>query len=232
MATNHSTSTSTPEAAPRAAIGVFGGTFDPPHLAHLRLAEEAREALGLTTVRWIPAGQPPHRSTPRSGAEHRLAMVRAAVSGHAAFEVDDAEVRSAAPSYTVPTLERLRAEIGPQRPLVLILGADAFAGLPTWHRWEALFSLAHLGIATRPGHSLLGAGLEGALAGTLQQRRTERPQDLHDAPAGRILCFNMTPLDISASAIRALLQRGASARYLLPDRVLEYIRTHGLYRDH
>lgn len=212
-------------------LGIFGGTFDPPHLAHLRLAEEAREALGLARVRWIPAGRPPHRTPPRCPAAHRLAMVQAAVADHAGFEVDDAEVQADGPSYTVPTLERLRGALGAQQPLVLILGADAFAGLPTWHRWQDLLALAHLGVATRPGHALLAGALPAALAPLLAAHRAESPAALAAAPAGRILCFDMTPLGISATIVRSLLARGASARYLLPDAVLDYIRTHGLYRD-
>lgn len=213
-----------------APLGIFGGTFDPPHLAHLRLAEEAREALGLARVRWIPAGRPPHRTPPRCPATHRLAMVRAAVADHAGFEVDDAEVLADSPSYTIPTLERLRGELGTRQPLALIVGADAFIGLPTWHRWQDLLALAHLGVATRPGHSLLAGALPAALAQLLAAHRADSAAELAAAPAGRILCFDMTPLDISATAVRALLARGASARYLLPDAVLDYIRAHGLYR--
>lgn len=136
-----------PEPGP---LGLFGGTFDPVHLGHLRLAEEAREALGLASVRWIPAGQPPHRGAPRLSGAHRLAMVRLAVAGNPAFQVDGAEVESPGPSYTVTTLERLRRELGPEQPLVLLLGADAFAGLPGWHRWQALLGLAHLVVLHRP----------------------------------------------------------------------------------
>lgn len=141
------------ETSTAAPLGVLGGTFDPIHTGHLRLAEEAREALGLGGVRLIPAGQPPHRGEPGSTAEDRLAMARLAAAGNPGFMVDDGEVRAQQKSYTVLTLERLRAEIGPRRPLVLILGADAFAGLPTWHRWTDLFALAHLAVANRPGYA-------------------------------------------------------------------------------
>jgi len=135
-------------------LGVFGGTFDPIHLGHLRLAEEARERLGLESVAFIPAGQPPHRDAPRSTAADRLAMVRLATASNPSFSVDDSEVFAAAMSYTVPTLERLRASVGPKRPLVVILGADAFQGLPTWHRWREIVQLAHIAVGNRPGHPL------------------------------------------------------------------------------
>ncbi len=203
---------------------MLGGTFDPVHFGHLRLAEEAREALGLERVRLIPAGDPPHRAPPRSSAADRLAMARLAAAGNPALEVDGSEALAREKSYTVATLERLRAQYGAQRPLVLILGADAFAGLPGWHRWQDLLPLAHIAVATRPGYS---AALPPELAALWSGRVT--PADLHAAPAGCIVPFDMTPLAISASLVRELLRTGASARYLLPDSVLDYIGRNHLY---
>src|SRR5690606_14643807 len=136
------------DAAP---LGLLGGTFDPVHFGHLRLAEEARETLRLAEVALIPAGTPPHRDDPGAPAEHRLAMVELAVTGNPALRGGDVEVRSTGRSYTVLTLERLRARAGPARPLVLILGADAFAGLSAWHRSDELLGLAHVAVASRPG---------------------------------------------------------------------------------
>ena len=143
-----------PDMRERAPLGIFGGTFDPVHLGHLRLAEEAAEALELASVRWIPAGWPALRGAPRVAAAQRLEMVRLAIAGNPRFELDSAEVEAAQPSYTVPTLERLRQSdcIGSERPLVLLVGADAFAGMAGWHRWESLFELAHVGVAHRPGY--------------------------------------------------------------------------------
>ena len=132
-------------------LGIFGGTFDPVHYGHLRLAEEAIGHLGLGGVRWVPAGQPPHRGVPQVSAGQRLAMVLRSTAGNPRFSVDAAEVEAAAPSYTVHTLERLRRELGPEQPIVLLVGADAFAGLTTWHRWRDIFVLAHLGVSHRPG---------------------------------------------------------------------------------
>ncbi|MCV2218214.1 nicotinate-nucleotide adenylyltransferase [Thauera sp. Sel9] len=218
------------DAAP---LGLLGGTFDPIHFAHLRLAEEAREALGLPRVRLVPAGQPPHRGEPGSTAEDRLAMTRLAAAGNDGLEVDDGEVRTPQKSYTVPTLERLRAELGPRRPLVLILGADAFEGLPQWHRWQELFSLAHIAVANRPGHAPHArrwpATLSPGLAALCEGRHVSDPAELRAAPAGRIIPFDMTPLAISATLIRDLIGHGHSARYLLPDSVLDYIGANGLY---
>ncbi len=210
-------------------VGILGGTFDPVHYGHLRLAEEARTALGLAEVRWIPAGQPPHRPTPRTAVEDRLAMLRLALAGNPAFSLDDSEALSATPSYSVPTLERLRAQLGPRRPLVLLLGADAFLGLGSWHRWRELFGLAHLAVATRPGYALADARMEPALAGEFRARQDRAATALSAAPAGRILPFPIPALDISATTLRATLGAGGSARYLLPDPVLDYIAEHRLY---
>lgn len=215
---------------PEAPLGLLGGTFDPVHYGHLRLAEEAREALNLAEVRWIPAGQPPHRRAPRVAAAHRLEMVRRAVAGNAAFSVDDAETTSGEPSYTVTTLERLRAEAG-RRPLVLLMGADAFLGLPAWHRWRELFDLAHIGVATRPGFALSPEEWPAELAQACAHRLGRDAAALRAAPAGGVIGFDMTPLAISASLLRAQLAAGASVRYLLPDPVREYIEMQRLYRN-
>ena len=209
-------------------IGVFGGTFDPIHFGHLRLAEEMAEAIGLERVLIIPAGQPPHRGAPRTAAVHRLEMVRRAIAGNPRFELDAREVESPHPSYTVDTLTALRAELGDRRPLWLLLGADAFLGLPTWHEWRRLFDLAHIAVAQRPGARLLQSD---AMRDPLKSEAL--PRQVADgsaaAPAGSVLLRAMTPLDISATAIRELLARRRSARYLLPDAVIDYIHQQKLY---
>jgi nicotinate-nucleotide adenylyltransferase len=242
-------------------LGLFGGTFDPPHIGHLRLAIEAREALGLAEVCLIPAGNPPLRDAPQGAAMHRLAMVQRAIAGLPGFSVDPGEVHEAAqPSYTVATLERQRRLHGPARPLVLLLGADAFSRLESWHRWRELFGLAHIAVATRPGHDLatrqdtpkVGAdslcvpGTPLCLPPKGNPRQTESGQvtalaaefrarqgsaaDLTATPAGRVVPFAITALEISATAIRDRLARGASVRHLVPDPVLDYIDSHPIYR--
>jgi nicotinate-nucleotide adenylyltransferase len=147
------------------------------------------------------------------------------------FFVDTAEVDAQCASYTVDTLERLRHELGLQQPLVLLLGADAFAGLSTWHRWQEIFALAHIAVAHRPGFQIRQAGLPPTLAAELAQRQQLDAASLSDKPAGRIVSFAMTPLAISATQIRQLIARGQSVRYLLPDPVLDYIQTHQLYQS-
>lgn len=210
------------------ALGIFGGTFDPIHYGHLRLAETAREALGLAGVRLIPAGQPPHRPTPGASGAHRLAMARLAAADNPAFEVDPAEVEAAQASFTILTLERLRATLGAERPLVLLLGVDAFLGLPTWRRWAELFDFAHVAVANRPGYTLDESRLPEELARHVEQRRAT-PDALAGAPAGCIVSFSMTPLAISATDIRSRAASGQSLRYLLPPPVLDYISRHQLY---
>ncbi|MFZ2852854.1 MAG: nicotinate-nucleotide adenylyltransferase [Rhodocyclaceae bacterium] len=218
-----------------APLGVFGGTFDPVHFGHLRLAEEAADSLGLTRIRWIPAGQPTHRARenklPRVAAAHRLEMVRLAIAGNPRFELDPAESEASGPSYTVTTLERLRldAACGKQRPLVLLVGADAFAGLASWHRWESLFDLAHIAIAHRPGFPIDAEQLPPALAARFREHHSASAGVLSSAPAGRIVSFAMTQLDISATRIRTLLTARHSPRYLLPEAVIAYIQSTFLY---
>lgn len=214
-------------------LGLFGGTFDPLHVGHLRLALEAREALRLDAVSFIPAGNPALRDAPQCSAPDRLAMVERTLAGMPGFGVDPAEVLNAAagpePSYTVDTLQRQRRLHGARRPLVLLLGADAFARLESWHRWRELFGLAHIAVATRPGHELqTGTGTDALDAEFAARCGTAA--DLVGAPAGCIVSFTITALEISASAIRRRLAAGLSVRYLVPDAVLDYIESRQLYR--
>jgi nicotinate-nucleotide adenylyltransferase len=212
-------------------IGILGGTFDPVHYAHLRLGEEVADALALTQVRFIPASVPPHRANPGVTAAHRLAMVRLACSDNSRFIVDDRECRRSGPSYTVDTLLELRAELGPSQPLCLILGVDAFLGLASWSRWQRVPELAHLVVAHRPGFSLDPADIAPGLAREIETRTATAVSQLQQEKAGLIWLQPVTPLDISATAIRAAIGAGRSPRYLLPGSVLDYIHRHTLYKD-
>ncbi len=213
-------------------IGILGGTFDPVHLGHLRLAHEAWEGLALEQVRLVPNATPPHRPAPGASAGQRVAMLRLAVADHPGLAVDERELHRPAPSYTIDTLESLRGELGAGYPLCLILGADAFVMLETWHRWQALFDAAHLVVAHRPGYSASGweARLGKPLGRELRTRLTADPADLKRSPAGRIFALSITQLDVSATQLRTLLAAGRPPRYLIPDRVLDYIEKHHLYR--
>jgi nicotinate-nucleotide adenylyltransferase len=213
-------------------LGILGGTFDPIHYGHLELAREVRAALGLERVRLIPAGDPPHRSAPIASATHRLAMVELSLADYPGLEVDAREIDRAGPSYTVVTLAELRNEAA-ARPLALIVGSDAFLGLPTWHRWREVFDLAHLVVVTRPGTTLEGA-LPPALVPEWRLRFTRDTRMLSRPRGGKIVTQPITPHDISASAIRAALAGGSdgvdAVRGLLPPAVLAYIERNQLYR--
>ena len=207
-------------------IGLLGGTFNPVHYGHLRSAIEVRERLGLDELRLVPSARPPHRDAPEVSAEQRLAMVQLALSNTAELSVDDRELQRDKPSWTVDTLASLRAELGADVPLFFILGWDAFCGLPGWHRWQELLGLAHLVILQRPDFD---QDVPEALKDLLAARTAASLDAVHGA-AGQIITLEQTPLAISATQIRHLIRHGQSARFLLPDLVLDYIHTHGLYR--
>lgn len=212
------------EALNERAIGILGGTFDPIHCGHLRSAVEVREGLKLEQVRLLPCGIPPHRGTTAASAGQRLEMVKAAIGAVPGLVADDREVRRPGPSYMVDTLESLRAEFE-QRPLCLIMGTDAYAGLAHWNRWQRLLELAHIIVCRRPGEGLPANGVAGGL---LRERACE-PSDLHQHSCGRILAYDVTQLDIAASRIRALIAAGGTPHFLLPESALEVINRLGLY---
>ena len=209
------------------AIGILGGTFDPIHCGHLRLAQDVAEALALTQVRFIPGGTPPHRAMPQTPVADRVAMVRLAIDGNPLFVLDERETRRAGKSYTFDTLNELRAELGATRPLVLLMGTDAFLGFESWHRWQEIFALAHIAVAHRPG-SVLGE-MPAVLAREFTQRRTDDAQAVHRAAAGTIIEVPITALDISATALRAMVRARRSARYLLPSAVLQHVNDNCLF---
>jgi len=208
-----------------APIGILGGTFDPVHFGHLRTAMELQACLALEHVKFVPCRIPPHDKAPVAPVKMRLAMLQAAVADAPEFVIDERELQRDGPSYSVDTLTSLRVDI-PERPLCLIVGMDAFAALPTWHRWDELLSLAHIVVAQRPGAM---APESDPMRRLLEQSRTRDPADLAAAPAGRSLLHPVTQLDISSSGIRAAVARGESPRYLVPDRVAAMIAASGCY---
>jgi len=211
----------------RKRIGLLGGTFDPVHFGHLRSAIEVRERLQLDELRLIPSARPPHREVPGASADQRLAMVQLAVGKGGDLQVDDRELCREKPSYTLDTLESLRAELGSEVALFMVLGWDAFCGLPSWHRWQELLGLAHIVVLQRPDYDM---DVPEVLKDLLAARSVDDPQRLANVSAGHIFCLSQTPLAISATHIRGLVAGGASPRFLLPDAVLDYIETKGLYR--
>jgi len=200
-------------------IGVFGGTFDPIHCGHLRTAFELWQELQLAEVRFLPTGTPPHRDQLYASAELRLKMVQAAVADQPGFVVDDREVRRSGLSYSVDTLSELRREY-PQTPLCLLLGMDAFLGLPNWHRWRELLTLAHIVVAYRPGWR---APTTGPLGEVMVDHGTGAIRTLHEERAGRVYVRAVTQLEISSTELRALIIAGRDPRYLVPDPVRQII---------
>ena len=214
-------------------IGILGGTFDPIHNGHLRIAQEALEQCGLSQVRFVPSGTPPHRPAPHAPAKARWEMVRLALNGHPDFLVDVREVFRTDPCYTVDTLTALRAELGAQQPLSLILGGDAFLQLHTWHEWKHLFDLAHIVVLQRAGGPPLGNAMnnaDAALQTEYRARLVPGASALHETPHGAIFVADMPALEISSTDIRRRCAERKSVRYLVPDVVVNYINTHKLYR--
>jgi nicotinate-nucleotide adenylyltransferase len=207
-------------------VGILGGTFDPVHIGHLRGALEVAEFMGLDELRLLPNARPPHRDTPQVTANDRLAMVRQAVEGAERLSVDARELSRDKPSYTIDTLESIRAELAPNDALFLLLGWDAFCGLPGWHRWEELLQHCHILVLQRPDADVEPPdALRNLLAARSQNDPTALP-----GPAGHISFVWQTPLAVSATQIRQLLASGKSVRFLVPDAVLAYIEAHDLYR--
>ncbi len=206
-------------------IGIFGGTFDPIHYGHLRTAFELLQALRLSEVRFMPAGDPPHRDATIASPEQRLKMVKAAIGQRPGFNVDDREMRRSGPSYTVDTLKELRAEM-PDHSLCMIVGMDAFLSLPQWRQWRDILTLAHLVVAHRPGWR---APTMGPLGELLVDGGTGNVNDLHEARAGRIFIHAVTQLEISSTEVRNLIASGRDPRYLMPDAVCDLIQQSACY---
>jgi nicotinate-nucleotide adenylyltransferase len=212
-----------------ARIAMLGGTFDPVHIGHLRSAVELGEALALDAVHMIPVHVPPHRTAPGISAEHRLAMLEAGIGDTPGLVADDREVRRSGHSYSVDTLASLREAWGEQARLVMAVGHDAFLGLPDWHQYERLLSLAHIVVIDRPDHE---EPLKPALASLIEGREVATVESLMTAPAGHLLRLRLpSRMAIAATEVRRRLQQGLSVRYLIPESVERYIETHGLYRE-
>jgi nicotinate-nucleotide adenylyltransferase len=183
------------------AVAILGGTFDPVHNTHLAMARAAMAALEPSRLLWIPTGSPGYRNAPLASAAHRLAMLRLALAGEPRYAIDERELAPGASGYTYDTLVALHVELGAQTPLVLLMGADQYAAIQTWHRWGELSGLARIAVFARPGYT---------------------------APAG-VQTIPMTPSDVSASAIRAKISANQDVSALLPSAVLDYIRDNHLY---
>lgn len=206
-------------------IGVMGGMFDPVHRGHLEAAQLAIRTLDLDALHLIPCAQPNHREPAIADAGTRLEMLRLAVEGQAKLKVDDRELRRGGVSYTVDTLLSLAEEF-PGAMLVLVLGVDAFAGLPGWHQWQGLFALAHILVLNRPGPQIT---FDEDLTLDLQCRQVPSAERMFTVPQGRILCLDEPKIELSSTLLREKLQRHENVDALLPTAVAEFINSKGLY---
>ena len=206
-------------------LGLFGGTFDPVHNAHLRLALELKHHCGLDEMRLMPAHIPPHKGIPSATPEQRLTMLQLATGDCSELLIDTRELARDCPSYSVETLRDLRSELGSEVSLSLAVGGDSLMNLHTWHRWQELFDYAHLIVAVRPGYHRPSSG---PVAELLAQAEIA-PAQLHDVSCGRVVIAELSQLAISATQIRTEIAAGRSAQFLLPDAVWKYITEQGLY---
>jgi nicotinate-nucleotide adenylyltransferase len=208
-------------------IGILGGTFDPVHCGHLRIALDALQMLGLQEVRLLPCQQSPLRDQPRVTGEQRLAMLEAAIAGEPGLVADGRELEREGRSFTVDTLQSLREDY-PDAPLCLIVGMDAFIDFAQWKDWQHIFTLAHVVVVQRPGSELQFS--DAGLRQEFEQRRCQQADELASGKAGKVFLLEASRLEISATRVRALVAAGKSARYLLPDQVWQYIQQHRLYQ--
>jgi len=206
--------------------GIFGGTFDPIHIGHLRTALEMRSLIGLARMLLVPCGDPPHKEYPMTPAADRLAMLRRAVVDEPTLVVDTREIDRGGLSYTIDTLVELRAELGDGEPLCLCIGMDSLVNIDSWRRWREFLDLAHIAVAARPGWRVPE---KGEVAQWLAQHLVADAGALLASPAGSIFIEEMTLLPISATNLRSMLARGESIRYLTPDGVIDYIHSRHLY---
>ncbi|MEH6648542.1 MAG: nicotinate-nucleotide adenylyltransferase [Motiliproteus sp.] len=212
--------------ANRRTVAMFGGTFDPIHHAHLRLALELRDRLAFDQVLLLPCALPTHRESPGCSADQRLEMVRLAVGDEPKLQVDDRELLSDEPSYSYHSLLSLRQQLGDDVSLTMVMGADALLKLDSWYRWQELLELGHILVVSRPGWHLTG---DHPLADWVDQHRVENFERIQNSAAGGVYIQQLPGLDISATAIRQLIEGGSSPRYLLPDPVFDWIKQNHLY---
>jgi nicotinate-nucleotide adenylyltransferase len=216
-------------------VGILGGTFNPIHFGHLRIAQELAESLNMDEVRFIPSANPPHKPAPTVSAQQRAIMVQLAISNNPLFSCDARELNRQGASYTIDTLISLHAELGAETALCLIMGSDAFLNLNSWHRWQELLDYCHIVLVQRPiigtQKDLSSLSLSPVLKEFLAQHYTENLDDLSDKNAGFISMHVVTPLAISASEIRKLIAQKQSPRYLLPNAVLDFIVEKTLYTE-
>lgn len=209
------------------ALGIFGGTFNPVHIGHLRGGIAARDVLGLDHVRFMPAALPPLKDRPEVSAEHRRAMLSLAVEDLDGFSVDGRELERDGLSYTIDSLQQIRGEVGARVSLTFIVGSDSVARLHRWHQWQDMMSVANLAILVRPDAPEF---IHPDVLAWIKHHEVE-PSAWQRPVAGAICHLKQPQLQISSSSLRADIDEGKNISFLLPSIVIEYIQSHGLYRS-
>ena len=212
-------------------VGIFGGTFDPIHYGHLRVAEEIVETVGLQKMYFVPAGMPRLRYSPVASSQHRVEIVRLAIQKNPDFVLDEREIYRDGVSYSIDTVREFKQEFGEEVRLCFILGADAFIKLPEWNNWKELFNLCHFIVSTRPGYTftLIKELLSKELREECSQRWVSNTETLKKETSGLIFIASTTMLDISATSIRAHIAVGRNVRHLVPSVTVNYISENKLY---
>ena len=212
-------------------VGIFGGTFDPIHYGHLRIAEEIVKTVGLQKLYFVPAGMPRLRHSPVASPQHRVEIVRLAIQKNPDFVLDEREINRGGVSYSIDTVREFKQEFGEEIRLCFVLGADAFINLPEWNNWKELFNLCHFIVSTRPGYTftLIKELLSKELREECSQRWVSNTKSLRKETSGLIFIASTTMLDISATSIRAHIADGRSVRHLVPSVTVNYISENKLY---
>lgn len=214
-------------------IGILGGTFNPIHFGHLRMAQEIADALKLHEVRFIPAANPPHKDLPRVSAKSRARMVQLAIVDNQLFKLDERELNRVGTSYTIDTLISLGEEVEAEFDdvaLCLMMGSDAFTKLNTWHRWQEILDFCHIILVQRPVIPIDQQPLNNDLALLLQNHYTENVSDLSSQKTGFIHMQSITALSISSTNIRSMFNLNRNPYYLMPQAVIEYIEANQFYK--
>lgn len=207
-------------------VALFGGTFNPVHFGHLRIATELAEQLQVESIRMMPCAFPPHRDKPEVDGQQRLEMLQLAIDPQTVLQADDIELQRSAPSYTVDTVRLMRDKVGTQTPLFLCIGMDALNGLDRWHEWQRIQDYCHIVVSSRPGFSVPQSG---PLAKWIDQRRCKDLAELKQSAHGNFYFCELTMLAISSTSIRKKVSNGENIGFLTPDSVVDYIRQQHLY---
>lgn len=211
---------------PKSPLVLFGGTFDPIHFGHLRTALELQEVLNVPQINLVPTGEPVHKVSTGASAVQRFEMVRLAVESEPTLVADDCELISAEPCYTINTLMKKRAEVGEDLPIILVMGMDSLLGIKSWSQWQQLTDYGHLFIVARPSYD---PEFDAELQNFIDQRKVEDLTELSLRPSGYLAMHQLTPMSVSATQVRKIIEQGSNPRFLIPDVVWDFIKTERLY---